>query len=223
MTNTITEMKSTLEGINSRITEAEEWISDLEDRMVEFTAADQNKKGRAFIDGYWFKLSEDITILMEANTTSMPTNNVVCCELNKQTREITIKKRQNVSSVQIKPINNGNIHELVLCNIKMPVGVSRVTNDMIEDLRPDNVYCGFVETLVKQVDFQDLFVQFQDEFDMFMKNLKGKLSSDVAGSLQLQINELNNKINNMPVIRSGTGSVSNSVGKENDVYIQLVE
>ena len=31
MKNTITEMKNTLEGINSRITEAEEQISDLED------------------------------------------------------------------------------------------------------------------------------------------------------------------------------------------------
>ena len=37
-------MKTTLEGINSRITEAEERISDLEDRMVEFTATEQNKK-----------------------------------------------------------------------------------------------------------------------------------------------------------------------------------
>ena len=34
MNNTILEVKNTLEGINSRITEAEEWISDLEDRMV---------------------------------------------------------------------------------------------------------------------------------------------------------------------------------------------
>ena len=33
--NTITEMKNTLEGTNSRINEAEEWISELEDRMVE--------------------------------------------------------------------------------------------------------------------------------------------------------------------------------------------
>ena len=37
-------MKNTLEGINSRITEAEEWISDLEDRMVEITAAEQEEK-----------------------------------------------------------------------------------------------------------------------------------------------------------------------------------
>ena len=46
MNNTITEMKNTLEGINSRITEAEEWISDLEDRMVEFTATEQSKEKR---------------------------------------------------------------------------------------------------------------------------------------------------------------------------------
>ena len=46
MNNTIIEMKTTLEGINSRITEAEEWISDLEDRMVEFTTAEQNEEKR---------------------------------------------------------------------------------------------------------------------------------------------------------------------------------
>ena len=37
-------MKTTLEGINSRITEAEEGISDLEDEIVEITAAEQNKE-----------------------------------------------------------------------------------------------------------------------------------------------------------------------------------
>ena len=46
LNNTITEMKTTLEGINRRITEPEEWISHLEDRMVEFTAAEQNKEKR---------------------------------------------------------------------------------------------------------------------------------------------------------------------------------
>ena len=33
---------NTLEGINSRITEAEEWISDLEDRIMKINAAKQN-------------------------------------------------------------------------------------------------------------------------------------------------------------------------------------
>ena len=39
-------MKNTLEGTNSRVTEAEEWISDLEDRMVEITTMEQNKEKR---------------------------------------------------------------------------------------------------------------------------------------------------------------------------------
>ena len=42
--NTINEIKNILEGINTRITEAEERISDLEDRRVEITAAEQNKE-----------------------------------------------------------------------------------------------------------------------------------------------------------------------------------
>ena len=46
MNHTITEMKTTPEGINTRITEEEERISDLEDRMVEFTALEQNKEKR---------------------------------------------------------------------------------------------------------------------------------------------------------------------------------
>ena len=46
MNNKINEIKNSLEGINSRITEAEEWISDLEDKIVEITTAEQDKERR---------------------------------------------------------------------------------------------------------------------------------------------------------------------------------
>ena len=39
-------MNNTLEGINSRIIEAEEPINDLEDRRVEITATEQNTEKR---------------------------------------------------------------------------------------------------------------------------------------------------------------------------------
>ena len=39
-------MNDTLEGINSRITETDEWVSDLEDRIVEITGAEQNIENR---------------------------------------------------------------------------------------------------------------------------------------------------------------------------------
>ena len=46
MNNTIIEIKNTLEGTNNRITEPEEQISELEDKMVEITAEEQNKEKR---------------------------------------------------------------------------------------------------------------------------------------------------------------------------------
>ena len=49
-------MSSALEGINSRITEAEEWVSDLEDRMVEITTAEQN------IEKQWKKNEDSLNV-----------------------------------------------------------------------------------------------------------------------------------------------------------------
>ena len=46
MNRTINEIEKSLEGINSRITEAEERISDQEDKIVEITTAQQSKEKR---------------------------------------------------------------------------------------------------------------------------------------------------------------------------------
>ena len=44
MNNTINEIKNSLEGINSRITEGEKRVSDMEDKIVDVTTAEQNKE-----------------------------------------------------------------------------------------------------------------------------------------------------------------------------------
>ena len=46
MQNTITEIKNSLEAFNSRIQEAEEQISGVEDRLVEITDAEQKREKR---------------------------------------------------------------------------------------------------------------------------------------------------------------------------------
>ena len=60
--NKQTEMNNKQERINSRITEAEEWINDLEDRMVEITATEQNtekrmKRNKDSLRDLWDKLN----------------------------------------------------------------------------------------------------------------------------------------------------------------------
>ena len=44
--STINEIKNSLEGINNRLTEAEERISDLENKIVKINTAEQNKEKR---------------------------------------------------------------------------------------------------------------------------------------------------------------------------------
>ena len=46
MQNTITEIKTSLEAANSRTHEAEEWISKVEDRLVEIMDVEQKSKKR---------------------------------------------------------------------------------------------------------------------------------------------------------------------------------
>ena len=46
MNNTINEIKNCLEGINSRITEAEEWISNLENKIVAKIPSEKKKEKR---------------------------------------------------------------------------------------------------------------------------------------------------------------------------------
>ena len=43
MNNAITEIKNTLEGNNSRLTEAGDRVSEVEDRMVEINEAEREK------------------------------------------------------------------------------------------------------------------------------------------------------------------------------------
>ena len=40
----ISEIKNVLEGINSRLNDTEKWISELEDRVMETTQAEQKKR-----------------------------------------------------------------------------------------------------------------------------------------------------------------------------------
>ena len=80
MNNAITEIKNTLEGTNSRITEAEDRIIEVEDRMVEINEAERKKE------------------LKEMNTTSEPSGTMSNApifesqELQKKTKRKAMRK-----------------------------------------------------------------------------------------------------------------------------------
>ena len=171
------------------------------------------KAGKAFIDGYYYELDEDKDITFSANATSYLITNAVALTLDKTERKISIKKKEQMSID--KPINTGTIHELILCTIKLSPATSIITDSIIVDRRPDDNYCGFVAGLIEQINFVELFSQMESQFNDWFNDIKGKLSGDVATNLQNQIDEL-------PKIRSGTTDPDNSVGKDGDIYIKIV-
>lgn len=153
------------------------------------------KKGNAFIDGYWYKLSEDMDFTLSPNGTSYAITDVIAVTLDKTNRVITAKKKEQVSS--ITPVNNGIVHELIVASISLGVGVSSITEGMITDQRLYEDYCGFVTGTVDQIDAGEMFTQLEAQFNEWFSTIQGKLTSDVAGSLQTQIDDLDQKLDDV--------------------------
>lgn len=153
------------------------------------------KAGKAFIDGYWYVLDEDMDITLSVNGTANIVNDLILCVLDKSSRTISVTKRENASV--LIPTNNGTVHELVLAIVTVGVGVSTLNSGNITDTRPNNTYCGYVGALVEQVDFGNLFEQMESQFNVWFDGMKGKLTEDAAGNLQIQVDELGQQINGL--------------------------
>lgn len=169
------------------------------------------KAGRAFIDGYYYHLTENMDITLQANNTSSAVNRMIVCELNLSDRQITVKARDG----QQTPINNGTIHELVLAIVNVGAGISSISNSVISDMRPSKTYCGFVEAVVENVDFTSLYNQMQTSFNEWFDEVKGQLTTDVAGNLQSQINELQDNIANVKTSFYRVGDIIMTTVPEN--------
>lgn len=144
------------------------------------------KSGKAFIEGYWYYLDEDKEIELPVNTMGKEMNIKIVVSLNRADRVIT--SSYEVGSTL--PVNDGTKHELVIATIVVPASVTSITDANITDRRKEEQYCGFVTTLVKGVDIEPLFLQMDAQFQEWFESIRGQLSEDAAGNLQLQIGNL---------------------------------
>lgn len=148
------------------------------------------RKGKAYIDGYWYELTEDMEITIPANTKSYAIKDVVCCTLDKTERKVSIVLKGDVTSDY--PANNNTQHDLVLSTILVQPNASKLNAEDITDKRPDKTYCGFVTGMIDQIDTTELFQQYDDAFQNWFNEMKDQLSTDAAGNLQTQIGLLSN-------------------------------
>lgn len=148
------------------------------------------RKGKAYIDGYWYELTEDMEITIPANTKSYAIKDVVCCTLDKAERKVSIVLKEDVTSDY--PTNNNTQHDLVLSILLVQPNASKLNAEDITDKRPDKTYCGFVTGVIDQIDTTELFRQYDDAFKNWFDEMKDQLSTDAAGNLQKQVGLLSN-------------------------------
>lgn len=180
------------------------------------------KAGRAFLDGKWYNLPEDTDLTLPANTTSNPLKYAICITKDQSQRKCTRSYRTG----DMTPVRSSSKYELIIAIVTVGVGVSSISQSNIQDTRADSEYCGLVQAAVQDVDFTELFTQFsaqmqeqlsnnQQQFDTWFSEVKGQLTEDVAGNLQNEINDLEEKLT------QGLQNVTKSHYRVGDIIMTL--
>lgn len=177
------------------------------------------KAGSAYIDGYYYELTENKILTIPVNSSSYVQKDSVVIRLDKTNRKMSLELKQNDVSVS----RTSTVKELQLAAIRKPIGATNLSASDVTDMRPYNEVCGFVTGVVQQISTSDLFSQFTAMFNEWFDGIKGQLGQDVATSLQNQINEIKIKVDAMPTVRQGTAEPSDSTGKDGDIYIRITE
>lgn len=165
--------------------------------------------GRAYINGFWYYLEEEAIIQVPTASSTSQRIDMVVVRLDVDSRRINVRYVSDAN----EPVRNANYYDLMLCRVTVPANTTEIRDAYIEDTRQLSAYCGWVTGLVDQLDFDSAYSQFtawfndykeeiiadfseagemaQIIFEAWFRDIRGKLTSDVAGSLQLEIDDIN--------------------------------
>ncbi len=152
--------------------------------------------GTANINGYSYENTESLTLDIDEADKELNRIDSVILRLNLSDRNITAMILEGqTATTPGQPIltRSGNIYDLRLANITVSTGTTRITTDKITDTRFTDE-CGNVVQAVQSLSTEDIFKQYNIWFTTWFDNVKGQLSTDVAGNLQNQIDEINDKL-----------------------------
>ena len=169
------------------------------------------KKGWCNIEGCFGWTDEDIELTIDSVSQETTHNIVLRLDDNREVRTINayvVKGNPNA----VEPTRTETVYELVVARIKTNATTTSITQSMIEDTRLNSSLCGIVSTTVETIDTTTFYEQIQGDlqefkdneqasfdewseeresaFDEWFNTIKDKLDGDIAGSLQLQIDDI---------------------------------
>lgn len=167
------------------------------------------KAGPAWINGYCYENTSDLTLTIEAADGVLNRIDRIVIRLDTIGRAITtVVKKGTFASSPVAPSlqRDADAYELGIADITIAKGTVSISQVNISDIRLNTSLCGVVNSLI-QVDTETLFAQYEagmqqkeDEFSQqfiaWFQTIQGTLSGDVAGNLLNLINTHKNDTNN---------------------------
>ena len=169
------------------------------------------EKGQGWINGYWYENTDMLYIPIDTADGVLNRIDSVVLRLGFSERNmwLTVKKgTPSINPSAPEVTRTADYYELQLATISIPAGSIKITQAQITDTRMNQDVCGWVTGVVKQLDTTTLFNQFDSYFDEFknlnenefaawFNHIKGQLSEDAAGKIQVELDNHEARLNNL--------------------------
>lgn len=126
------------------------------------------KAGYAWLIGYGYQNTEPLVIDLEVASGNLNRYDAIKIKLDLSARTITAyaDKGGNAAS-PAKPANtrSDTVFEITIAEVYIAAGTTVITQSMITDTRMNNAKCGWVSGAVDQIDFSQIYAQFNKYFE----------------------------------------------------------
>lgn len=149
--------------------------------------------GQGWINGYWYENEDELILPIDVADGVLNRYDTIVLRLGVVERNIWLAVKKGIPATDAvipEIVRSVDYYELQLATVYVKAGVINIQQENITDTRFDTSVCGVVKGLVDQINTTNLFAQYQNAFDLWFATIQEKLTTDVAGALQAQIDTL---------------------------------
>ena len=154
--------------------------------------------GRGYFSNHWVDNSTEYLTTLEASDVTLNRYAAICVRVDDSDSGRKAEpyiKYSDYATTPVKPAMTRSeyINEYCLAYVYIGAGVSEITAADIEDTRFNTELCGWVTGLIKQLDTNTLYTQWQALFDDWFNHLQDLIDSNVETRLVDDVDKLNNQ------------------------------
>lgn len=141
--------------------------------------------GQSWIEGYGYINDSDLSIPVDPADGALGRIDRIVNQWSSVDRRIrTVWKKGTPAVNPVAPtlIWDADYKELNLCTLDISAGLSAITQDKIHDTRMDSSVCGWVTSLIEQVDTSTLYVQWEAQARIVLDAIQKELADLEAGT-----------------------------------------